>query len=108
MDVFRPRLLRVGQLDVCAEGLRAAAGQCAADASRLASDVPSGVAGPSAQGSAVATSDLYTKVAMTAAILAARVHATCAKLTAAATQYVTTDETSAQRLSLLGGGPAQP
>ncbi len=46
-------------------------------------------------------------IVASAAALAARVQGTGDKLTVAATQYVSTDETSAQRLSSLGGGRAQ-
>lgn len=46
----------------------------------------------------------YTALGVTAAVLAARIHTTAGKLTASASQYVRTDETSAQQLSGLSGG----
>nr|WP_313774309.1 type VII secretion target [Mycobacterium sp.] len=97
----------MGDLDVCGEGLQALAGQCSADASRLATEIPAGMAGPPAQATAAAVRSAYMAIVASAAALAARVQGTGDKLTVAATQYVSTDETSAQRLSSLGGGRAQ-
>lgn len=47
-------------------------------------------------------------IGATAAALAGRVDATADRLSAAARQYVTADETSAQSLASLGGGLVQP
>ncbi len=98
----------MGILDVCGEGLQALAGQCSADASQLATGISGGVAGPSTQATAVAVVKVGAAIGMTAAALAGRVDATADRLTAAARQYVTADETSAQSLASLGGGLAQP
>jgi hypothetical protein len=92
----------VGILDVCDAGLRALAGQCAVDASRLASQIPGAAAGPPAQATTVAASDVYAAIRTTATALAGRVQATGDKLTVSATQYASTDENSAQHLSALG------
>lgn len=83
------------------------AGQGSADASQLAVRVPAGVAGPSTQATATAVGRAHAAIGATAVALAGRVYATGDKLTAAAAQYVRADETSAQRLAVLGG-PVQP
>jgi hypothetical protein len=88
---------------VCAEGLQVLAGQCAAHASRLTSQVPAAAAGPPAQATAAAVSIAYTALGSTAAVLAAKVEATGDELTVSATRYSTTDDDSAQQLSGLGG-----
>lgn len=48
--------------------------------------------------------DVIAALGVTAAVLAARIQTTAGKLTASASQYVRTDETSAQQLSGLSGG----
>lgn len=96
----------MGFLDVCGDGLQALAGQCSLDASRLASRVIAGAAGPPTQATAAAVASAYVAIGATAAALSGRVYATGDQLITAATQYVNTDETSAQRLSA-PGGPVQ-
>jgi hypothetical protein len=51
------------------------------------------------QATAAAVSTAYTALRTTAAVLAARVQATGEELTVSADRYVTTDTTSAERLS---------
>jgi hypothetical protein len=97
----------VGTLQVCDEGLRATAGQCSVSASRLASQVPTAVVGPPTQATAEAVSGAYTALGATTAVLADRAQATDDKLTDSASRYMSTDETSAQHLSALGGRPVQ-
>ena len=97
----------MGTLEVHGEGLRALAGQCSVSAARLADQVPTAVIGPSAQATAAAVSNAYTASGSTAAALAARIEAPGHKLTVSATWYVSTDESSAQHLATLGGGPVQ-
>ncbi|MBB3601691.1 O-acetylhomoserine/O-acetylserine sulfhydrylase-like pyridoxal-dependent enzyme [Mycolicibacterium sp. BK556] len=48
---------------------------------------------------------MYTAVGTAAAAMATRVQATGDKLISAATQYVNTEDNSAQRLAALGYGP---
>ncbi|NTY63884.1 type VII secretion target [Mycolicibacterium sphagni] len=97
----------MGTLEVCGEGLNVLSGQCTAIASRLASQVPSPAVGPPAQATVAAVGSAYAVLDATAAVLAARVHTAGRKLTTAASRYVGTDETSAQQLSELSGGPGQ-
>jgi hypothetical protein len=97
----------VGVLDVCGEGLQKLAGQCSAEGSRLASSVPLGAAGPPTQVTVAAVAHAYSTIGTTAAALSGRVHATGTELMTAAMQNVKTDETSAQRLALLGGKTVQ-
>ena len=104
---MRHRLGRMGTLKVCDAGLNALSGQCSAIAARLACDVPDPAVGLSTQATAAAVGGVYAAVDATAAVLAARVNTTGRKLTISASQYVGTDETSAQQLSALSGGPGR-
>jgi len=52
-----------------------------------------------------AVGNAYAALDATAAVLADRVHTTGRKVMTSANQYVSTDETSAQQLSELSGGP---
>jgi hypothetical protein len=90
-------------MDVCAAGVEAAAAQCAGHAERLASNVPTAVAGPPAQATAAAVVGAYTALGETAAVLVARLKATGDKLSVSAAEFASMDRTSAQALSALGG-----
>jgi hypothetical protein len=83
--------------------LRALAGQCATNAARLANEVPNAAAGPPAQATTAAVSGVYAALGATAAILAGRIQATGDKLIVSAAGYASTDESTAQRISALGG-----
>ena len=97
----------MGTVKVCDEGLNALAGHCSATASQLAGRVPTPVAGPPAQATAVAVGSAYAALDATAAVLAARAQTAAGKLTTSASQYVRTEEISGQRLSELSGGPGR-
>lgn len=97
----------MGTLKVCDAGLNALSGQCSAIAARLASDIPAPVVGHPTQATASAVGSAYAALEATAAVLAARVNMTGRKLTISASQYVGTDENSAQQLSALSGGPGR-
>lgn len=97
----------LGTVRICAEGLNALAGHSAAMATQLADRVPTPIASPPTQATSAAVSSAYVALAAVATVLATRAQTTAGKLTTSASQYVSTDETSAQRLSGLGGGPGR-
>lgn len=87
--------------------MNALAGHSAAMATQLADRVPTPIASPPTQATSAAVSSAYVALAAVATVLATRAQTTAGKLTTSASQYVSTDETSAQRLSGLGGGPGR-
>lgn len=97
----------MGTLKVRDNGLAALAAQCTAIASRLASEVPTPAAGPPTQATTAAVGSAYTALEATSAVLAARIHTMARKLEISGSQYVGADNTSAQQLSELTGGPGR-
>ncbi|WP_445168399.1 hypothetical protein ACTXG7_03140 [Mycolicibacterium sp. Dal123E01] len=90
--------------EVVDEGLNVLAAQCSIEAARLADQVPTAQAGRPLQATAGAVGSVYSAVRTAAAAMAARVRATGDRLTTAAAQYVSTEDTSAQDLAALGNG----
>lgn len=82
----------MGSLGVCDEGLHALAAQCAAIASRLASQVPAAVGGPPTQATVSAVGSAYAALDSTAALLVRRIRTTGNELTTSAAQSVAARE----------------
>lgn len=98
----RSYAIRVGALQVCDDGLRVLAGQCAANASHLIGNVPTASHTASPQVTAAAVVAMYASVATTASALANRMASTGRAAAAAANSYASTDELAGQRLSATG------